>query len=277
MPLDNIAARIGSEGTPYLPRDLIVKAVYGTLVQVTTKDGFTYYGRRLVTKQAQVLLDQITQAPGAILMRTVDGWVGLEPGDTGQVLITGGPGIPPDWGAAPGAAGNGNWYSSQMSSEGYHTNHTANWCGEANVLLMREDVLLNSVWGFQDQYLAGTYCGIVYEVTSSKTAPKLITATRGASKVVTVNNAQHWIEGEFNTPIELQAGHYYGLGIMCISGGNTTPSCLAYYADISNQMLIPGDQWCVLRLNHLTNAPGDTLDSNSGGQSAYIIGANWSR
>ena len=92
---DRIAAEAGSIGTPWLPRDILIAAMYGTLIEIRTKSGQRIVGARTVAADIQALLDQITPQLGAILVRGQDAWIGLGTGLAKQVLTSNGPGLIP--------------------------------------------------------------------------------------------------------------------------------------------------------------------------------------
>lgn len=87
--------------TGFLPRDLLMKAIYGLLVEAITTDGVLWQGARLVPDNIQNLLDSITDQQGSILVRFSASWQGLDPGSANEVLtinaITG----MPEWQAIP--------------------------------------------------------------------------------------------------------------------------------------------------------------------------------
>lgn len=82
MPADQrIAAMEIAEGSQFTWRDVLSKAITGQLVYLDVE----------LLVDIQTALDTISDDVGAILIRTVDGWIGLLPGTTGEVLtITGG-------------------------------------------------------------------------------------------------------------------------------------------------------------------------------------------
>lgn len=93
-PDDRIAAIEIAKGTPYTWRDVLSRAITGQLVEI---DGGT-----LVDIQAA--LDGLTEVPGSLILRTTEGWRGLDPGGETQMLAVDG-GLPA-WvdQAGPGAA-----------------------------------------------------------------------------------------------------------------------------------------------------------------------------
>ena len=84
--LDRETAENMCEGSLYVWRDVIVRAMYGNWMTVIFPDGSVSknYGENV--PNAQLMLDQVTNVVGAMLFRTDVGWVGIMPGNSGQVL-----------------------------------------------------------------------------------------------------------------------------------------------------------------------------------------------
>lgn len=128
--MDGAEAVNFSQGTPFLPRDILMKAAYGTLVEANFKDGRTLRSAREVATNAQILLDQITTTPGAMLLRTADEWVGLDPGDASYVLTSNGPQALPKWLPASGGGGGGSLGSVYNAATGTaFSSSQHNWKG----------------------------------------------------------------------------------------------------------------------------------------------------
>lgn len=73
---DHSAAIEIAKGTSYTWRDVLSRAVNGKLINLTN-----YY-----EMMNPYILDTFSDVVGAILVRTEAGWVGLVPGDDGQIL-----------------------------------------------------------------------------------------------------------------------------------------------------------------------------------------------
>lgn len=71
---DMIASIELAAGTPFLPRDLRMKATFGTLIVAQMRDGRVVSGGRAVPVNASDLLDQLADTVGAILQRNADQW-----------------------------------------------------------------------------------------------------------------------------------------------------------------------------------------------------------
>lgn len=105
--LDLISAKKYSQNTLYLPRDLLIMAMYGTLVQVTMRDGTRLWSARKLSTEIQALLDQLSTEIGTIITRGADGWIAISPSVDGDVLTTHGAGKIPTWQPASGGSGGG--------------------------------------------------------------------------------------------------------------------------------------------------------------------------
>ena len=120
MAIEVETAEAVTRGTGYLPRDLLESAAYGLLMVAIKKDGTIIYGGRMVSQDAQALLDSITQDVGALIVRTAEGWVALDAGATpGYVLTSVGTGLVPAWEAPTGGGGGGQtitWTSNTIGT-----------------------------------------------------------------------------------------------------------------------------------------------------------------
>lgn len=94
MPPEQYAAAKGMiTGTLYVPRDMMIRAIFGLVSQITLEDGTVIEGVRVNVPEANLTLDQITVTPWSLLVR-IEGefaWRGLNVGTPGQVL-----GVKPD-------------------------------------------------------------------------------------------------------------------------------------------------------------------------------------
>lgn len=106
IPWQYLEAEAVSTGTIWNRREILVKASQGSLYSVELANG-DYYGNWFeMAREIQGLLDTITDAPGDMLIRTPEGWVGLSAGADGYVLTSNGEGERPSWqaGASPDVA-----------------------------------------------------------------------------------------------------------------------------------------------------------------------------
>ncbi|MGA7966797.1 MAG: hypothetical protein WCB49_13105 [Gammaproteobacteria bacterium] len=105
-----------SKDTGYLPRDVLISAIYGRLVVAYMKNGKTIRGVRDLAGDIQALLDSIADAPGTILVRTATGWSGIAAGLADDVLTAGGAGVPPRWAPVTAGGGGGGLFSASMTT-----------------------------------------------------------------------------------------------------------------------------------------------------------------
>jgi hypothetical protein len=99
--LDWNAARELTVGTPYYPRDALLSAMYGKLLQWTMSDGTIIIGRRVLYPELQQALDVITNVPGSMLFRNAAVWAQLPPGNDGDVLFYNAGDALPHWAPPP--------------------------------------------------------------------------------------------------------------------------------------------------------------------------------
>lgn len=90
------SVREAVKGTQWLARDLHTVLMYGTFFLFSRPDGRLIYPMAYNSEVSQAL-DALGFEVGSILIRTEDGWRAIEPGTSGQVLTSNGPGMPPTW------------------------------------------------------------------------------------------------------------------------------------------------------------------------------------
>lgn len=79
-----------ARGSDQVARDILMMAAYGTLYEINHLDGTPVEYYRVVAPNAQLILDQVTDTPGAMLYRSPLGWLEIPPGSDGELLgITG--------------------------------------------------------------------------------------------------------------------------------------------------------------------------------------------
>lgn len=101
-----VLAREVTAGTPLLPRDLLVGAMYGRLWAIDVIGEGTLYSEAMVSDVSQNL-DVIGQKPGDILARGISAWTRVPGSTAGRVLTSQGPTLPPVWAAPAGVGGLG--------------------------------------------------------------------------------------------------------------------------------------------------------------------------
>jgi hypothetical protein len=70
----------------------------------------------VIAAKVQEILDQIATSRGSVLYRGAAGWQALNPGTSGYVLQTNGPGADPTWAAQSGGGGGGTGYAFAITS-----------------------------------------------------------------------------------------------------------------------------------------------------------------
>lgn len=107
-------ARDKAKGTPMLPRDYLMAALYGRFQTLVLPDGTRRYS--MATRvDMSILLDNIGAQEGMLLYRgTSDLWIGLPVGEVGQVLTID-EALLPTW-QAPDGGGGSTWRHAPPSS-----------------------------------------------------------------------------------------------------------------------------------------------------------------
>lgn len=95
-----------SAATLWLPRDTLISAMYGRQMQFFLPDGTELVSSRVVAPNPQLVLDLVTDEVGSMLWRSPIGWIGIPPGNGGDVLTfeVGGPAWSPGGGSGGGGA-----------------------------------------------------------------------------------------------------------------------------------------------------------------------------
>lgn len=91
------AAQEWSQNTPFLVRDMLMMAWYGTLIVAHDVDGYLWEAEAVAYKDIQTLLDSMGYVVGSIIARDGQDWVIVTPGDDGDILISRGAGALPEW------------------------------------------------------------------------------------------------------------------------------------------------------------------------------------
>jgi hypothetical protein len=82
------SATLFAKGTMMVPRDFIIGALMGTLIDVTFDDGTPWPSYRSMTVNAQLVMDQLNDEPGSLAYRDSIGWGAIMPGLNGFVLTS---------------------------------------------------------------------------------------------------------------------------------------------------------------------------------------------
>ena len=112
-------ARVSASGTPFLPRDALIAAMYGKGPTIYTLDG----ERRIPMASRldmSMLLDNLAFEPGSILFRNTNTWVGLSPGENGYVLTYDADQGEPIWALPSGGSGGAvnTWLAGSVTPHG---------------------------------------------------------------------------------------------------------------------------------------------------------------
>lgn len=104
--LDQETLRYLAEGCRYTWRDLMIRAMFGRLYELTAQDGTVWKASRDVDPNPQFILDMISQEAGTVLYRDQNGWFALSPGNNGDVLTYDSKNFAPSW-QKPASGGGG--------------------------------------------------------------------------------------------------------------------------------------------------------------------------
>ncbi len=88
--------RDATAGTPLLPRDLWLSMCAGRFATIGLPNGKVVFSVANLRDTSKIL-DVVAQDEGDLLVRGHDYWEALAPGALNQMLISGGPGNPPEW------------------------------------------------------------------------------------------------------------------------------------------------------------------------------------
>lgn len=129
--------RENAKGTPMLPRDTLMAALYGN------GPAIRFYSGEVIKPMsdklmASTVLDAIGWGLGTLLVRGKDTWDALPPGEAGQVLIAGNAGEVPYWGEAPGGGGMPKTYAPPFIANAYDSNASrVTWFQPAGVQIIK--------------------------------------------------------------------------------------------------------------------------------------------
>ena len=145
-PLDLMSAINVSKDSDQVPRDLLMMAAYGTLYDLTFLDGTPIEKYRMVAPNAQLILDQVTDTPGALMYRSPLGWVEIPPGNNSDVLRMNA-GVP-GWDDG-GGGGGGTTYSPMLGMLAFGSSSTVlhnTVTGTAGILVAGQVVNGIQIW-----------------------------------------------------------------------------------------------------------------------------------
>lgn len=272
---DRIAAEEGSKGTPWLPRDILVAAMYGTLVTVVTRDGRTFGGARLVAADIQALLNQITDTPGAILVRGEDSWIGLGPGTATQVLTAFGSGLIPQW--ADNVQPNVGGYTPAMINQAWAAANAENFCCQATQVQPSADIDVAAVYVGIVGTAGLTMKAFIGDMTTNIASGVIGTRVTQGPTIAAFQepNWYGYVRLPLTAPITLAAGSIYTVGATRQDG--TAFTKLPIYQTGNNLAVLPAPVFTLqsLELASLNPAPGAGMTFKANRYNPFAIGLDW--
>lgn len=254
-------------GSMYYPRDALISAMYGTLITVRTNDGQTWWSKRLSTKNIQLMLDEITNIPGAMLMRGGDEWIGLFPGVANYILQTNGPGVMPTWVPNTGGGGGGSGaFWAQTGGQNGPDGSGHNYKGSVYTNFV--DTTVAQVWALLNPAAARTYHAEIWSLGTST-----LSALLGQSdSVMVAHAADQSTFFAFDPPVDIPAGQKFAIMLM-EEGQGATNTWLSYYGTNCN-LGVPGkDFGDNITVSSAVAAPGDSYALSGNYYSIAYTGA----
>ena len=193
------------KNTPFLPRDVQMKAATGTLVEAVDDTGQLWTGRRVLYPDIQQLLDSIDNSPGDMLIRTPDGWLALQVLDTPDAYVLTLENGLPQWAPPQGDAIQGgiNYaippFSTTYSSSGHAT--------KAQCLSLFADITIDRlIAAISPQNAATRFKMAVFGVSNA--ASPVITSIEYMSPVFTPPAVAQQLMVLTMAPFTIGAGRY---------------------------------------------------------------------
>ena len=188
--------RANAMGTPMLPRDTLMAALYGNGPTIKTYDGKVI--KPMANRYlASTVLDALAWEEGAMFFRGKEYWEPIPPGQDGQVLSYVAAEKKPMWIEAGGGGMSAPAVTSVPTASG---DSSTNWCG--NTMVMAEARTLRAMsWATEspagyDNFVAVYFCDEPGYVTSEACAPVL--SQKGAGGLQLMRH-------EFAVPINIPA------------------------------------------------------------------------
>lgn len=235
--LDLISAKKYSQNTLYLPRDLLIMAMYGTLVQVTMRDGTRLWSARKLSTEIQALLDQLSTEIGTIITRGADGWIAISPGIDGDVLTTHGAGKIPNW--QPASGGGGGGISNVVSMGRYASaTDTTNFAIKGTIIQPTRTITVNAVQLAFTNVRPVTVAPVILKLSGITGSPTVTDVLLGTPETLT-SATPDWTH-LFTLPAvyTLNSGDYYLVG-GCRTDG-TGSSSLPIERGVNNIPMVAG-------------------------------------
>lgn len=247
-------SRESAKGTPMLPRDALMAALYGKGPTIVFPNG-----ERLVPMASRVemskLLDNLGWTNGSILYRDPsEYWKSLEPGTEDQVLVIDENGLP-SWQTLITPTGASAWTtidSGAMSGSGYAGKGSwfKNW--------FAHDV---QEFAFEHQFPASQVIkAAIYEVNSGGVIQSiLVDETVTTTQDGTVRQAYH----KFSSTISLSAGKIYCMMVRRSDGSDTNGTPIAQGTTMNPSFPVTGN-WGYCNITKANPVVGNTCNLTSG-------------
>lgn len=268
-PQDVQAAEDMSRNTPFLGRDLKMKAASGTLLQWIDDSGVTWVGRRQVYPDIQAALDAISNVVGTMLVRTTEGWLGLLPGNADDVLTINADNALPSW--QPNTGGGGSqlnaWsYSAQLTS-----NHSENFATRGNIITPQVDCKIHDLAALGTLVTGATYRMGIAEIDHA-TLKLIEDPSLTNSVTVAAGAANTSIMTVLATDKQLTGGHYYYVFLQRTDATPTTAMVLNFTSglQIAPNFLMP-NTGTAYKIASQAIHNGDTIISEGGGVNAIFF------
>lgn len=243
-PIAYQTAIILTKDTLLVPRDMLVMAMYANAFEFIMPDGSTLERFRDVAPNPQYVLDLVTELVGSLLVRTNDGWVGLDLGNDGDVLTVVDGRV--EW-AAPSGGGGGVSYTQQMTLAG---TSSSSFATKGNIIEMEQNATLESVC-----VVLSTLTADAYELTLVELSASTVTAIVAGPEpfTSTANGTMQFFWKIAARPL-LDATKRYA--ILCSRTTGPTTTALAIYTNNVTPFGIPTKQSsernATLAANHVT-------------------------
>lgn len=174
-----------AEGQSFYPRDLLMSAAYGRLLETIEVDGRLYKSMALIDDISDDLDKLAAAAPGTMLIRTSQRWYALSPGDENDILRIG------------PATGMPTWEDRALASNPVFTGnqpdgatHAGAYATKGNAWMPQRDTWFFSL-GVYGNFTAGhTVRGGIYRVNSSNVITDVLGETVPFTITVTGPQAQ---------------------------------------------------------------------------------------
>lgn len=269
------SATQASDGLMLLPRDIMIRAAYGTNTIITLPDGTRYVPRRLVATDIQLSLDQVTSTPGAMLWRNADQWVGIPPGSPGNVLQYNGVATIPTW--VP-QSGGGTTVSAQTAIPrlaDYSDDTGDAWPMMGSSFLATDAMTITAVYIFGNFPVGAVFTPWVAKLSNASGSPVLSALEVGPASDTRTIAGRQLIKLPLTTPLSVVDGDNFALGAIRTDGTTSTPSCISID---TGTVLLPflAQSKGFIRENVLTLADGDTIGVGFAYPAAYFFGCDWS-